>query len=145
MNQNDPFYTNCSRRLRGCKSMTETRKRLRKAQWEDEPVASGEGCITADLSGYTGMDGWTAYVVESAMLEAHRHGHGVPYGERQVVLAGDMEDVDTDNCAVMLPARAELIHAPYSMHQPNVQVFCIFLVHRPAGLLPLFNFQQAAL
>lgn len=138
MNLKDPFYTNCSRRLRGCRSMAEAKNRLRKAKWEDEPVASGEGCITADLSNYTGMHGWTAYVVESAMLDAHRHGVGAEYGERIVVLAGWMRDVDLDDRVVELNVRGEIIHQPNSMHQPDVPTFCIFLVHRPAGLLPLF-------
>ena len=123
--------------------MAEARKCLRKANWEDEPVESGDGCITADLSNYQGMQGWTAYVVESAMLEAHRHGMGGPYGERVVVLAGWLEDVDALNQPVALDVRGELHHAPDSIHQPNIPVFCIFLVHRPAGLLPLFSFAAA--
>lgn len=134
-----PFNTHCSRRLCGCRSMAEARQRLRKAHWKDELVASGDGCITADLSGYTDMDGWRVYVVESAMLEAHRHGTGTEYGERVVVLVGWMEDVDANNHLVELRVWGEIIHGPGSIHQPQVPEFCIFLVHRPAGLLPLFS------
>lgn len=132
--------TYAAARLRLARSVDDRRGLLHNARWKTEVVAEGGRCLVADLARYRGCQGWLAYLCEGAMLEAHRHGEGEPYGERMVVLQGELRDVDRLNHEVYLHTGDSIIHLPNSFHQPTVvSSFAVFLVHRPHGLLPMFD------
>lgn len=137
MNAKVPSSTYAVARLRLLRDASGIRNLLSGVRWREEEVASGERCLVGDLSRYRGCRGWWAYVAESAMLEAHRHGRGGEYGERVYVVVGEVDDVDGQNQLVRLKAGQWLDHAPGSIHQPNIPRFAVFVVHRPNGLAPL--------
>lgn len=132
--------TYAAARLRLVRSVDDRNGLLEHVRWKREAVAEGGRCLVADLSRYRGCHGWLAYLCEGAMLEAHRHGEGEPYGERMVVLQGELRDVDCLDHEIHLHPGDSIIHLPGSFHQPMViSDFAVFLVHRPNGLKPMFG------